>query len=110
MGHARAQIVLACAAAGLAAPLDGVTTKLGDEPALREDIRRGLRLGYGGKLCIHPNQVGAVNDGYGPSAEDIALAPRVLAAERDGDVTSVDGQMIDRPLFERARRLLRMKY
>jgi citrate lyase subunit beta/citryl-CoA lyase len=54
---ARSTLVVASRAAGLPGPVDGVTTEL-DNPALSgEDAARARRLGFTGKLCIHPNQV-----------------------------------------------------
>ncbi|MFB7757520.1 CoA ester lyase, partial [Streptomyces sp. NPDC056121] len=101
------RLVMAGAAAGVAPPLDGVTTALDDSDTLAEDIRHARRLGFGGKLCIHPRQLPAVAEAFAPSEEELAWARKVLAA---GDaVSAVDGVMVDRPVQERARRLLGVK-
>ena len=63
----RAQLVLASRVAGLPAPVDGVTTALGDAVALARDARRARASGFGGKLCIHPAQVAGVNAAFSPS-------------------------------------------
>ncbi len=54
---ARSTVVLASAAAGIAPPLDGVTTDVTAAEPARVDAAYAARLGFGGKLCIHPLQV-----------------------------------------------------
>lgn len=104
--HARSSLVLAAAAAGCDAPIDGVTTALGDEAALRADIEHATALGFTGKLCIHPAQVATVNAAFTPSDDEIAWARAVLAAAPDGSVTVHNGQMVDRPVLLRAEAIL----
>lgn len=101
---ARSEIVLASRLAGLPPPLDGVTTALGDDGAAGADARYARSLGFGGKLCIHPRQTGAVLVGFSPSAEDVAWAEKVLSSG-DGAV-AVDGSMVDEPVRIRARAIL----
>ncbi|MER5435820.1 CoA ester lyase [Streptomyces sp. NPDC002588] len=104
LAYARSRLVLACAAAGIRSPVDGVTTAVKDGGALQEDIAHARRLGFTGKLCIHPGQVEAVSRGFAPSREELEWARGVLTA---GDsVTTVDGRMVDKPVLERARHLL----
>lgn len=104
----RTQIVLESRFAGLQAPLDGVSVNFKDEAVLQVDVRRGQLLGFGGKLCIHPLQVPVVNAAYRPDQESIAWARRIVAADEvaGGGATTVDGTMVDRPVVERARRIL----
>jgi citrate lyase subunit beta/citryl-CoA lyase len=97
--------VLAAAAAGVSAPIDGVTTALHDEDALLEDVRRAQRLGFTGKLCIHPRQIDVVVSAFRPSDEQVGWARRVLAAS-GGSATQVDGKMVDRPVVARAQAIL----
>jgi len=105
----RAALVLASRAAGIGAPIDGVTVALDDEARLREDVLRARRLGFGGKLCIHPRQVAMVNTLFAPTADEVAWARRVVAATGNagGNVVSVDGRMVDRPVVLRAEAILR---
>ncbi len=106
---ARSQLVLASCVAGRLAPVDGVTLALDDAQALAADVERARLLGFGGKLCIHPRQVAAVNAGFAPPQAQLAWARRVLeAAEASGDnAVRLDGKLVDRPVIERARALLR---
>ncbi|HET9652169.1 MAG TPA: CoA ester lyase [Usitatibacter sp.] len=105
---ARSQLVIASRVAGRLAPIDGVTLALDDADALAADVRRARRLGFGGKLCIHPKQVAGVNAGFAPDADEISWARRVVsAAEASGDnAVRLDGKLIDRPVIERARALI----
>jgi citrate lyase subunit beta/citryl-CoA lyase len=104
----RSQLVLASRLANIAAPIDGVSTALDDPLVLQADALRARRLGFGGKLCIHPRQVEIVNAAFRPSAEEMAWARRVLeAAERSqGAAVAVDGKMVDKPVILRARAVL----
>lgn len=104
----RLAILMASRRAGLAAPLDGVTTAFDDEARLATDVARAQRLGYGGKLCIHPRQVAAVNRLFAPSEADIAWARRIVAAagSSGGAAVAVDGKMVDKPVLLRAQAIL----
>lgn len=104
---ARSTLVYAARVAGLAPPLDGVTTDLADDDALRADAEHARDLGFTGKLCIHPRQVPAVNTTFTASPDEVAWAHRVIAATDGADgAIALDGQMVDRPVVERARRIL----
>ena len=104
----RSQIVLASRLAGLASPIDGVSTAIDDADLLHTDVQRARRLGFGGKLCIHPKQVAGVHRGFAPSPDELAWAQRVLAAmaAAGGAVIAVDGKMVDKPVLLRAERLV----
>ncbi|WP_017936458.1 HpcH/HpaI aldolase/citrate lyase family protein [Nocardioides sp. Iso805N] len=105
---ARSALVLASAAAGLAGPVDGVHAAIDDAEALAAETAAAHRLGFAGKLCIHPRQVDVVDAVLRPSGEDVAWAERVLAAvpaDLAGGVVTVDGRMVDKPVIERARRI-----
>lgn len=104
--HARSQIVLASRLAGIAAPLDGVTTAVRDEDQLRRDCAHAVELGFGGKLLIHPDQIAPARAAFAPDAATVDWALRVLAAEGAGAVL-VDGDMVDAPVLARARQVLR---
>ena len=104
----RMALVLSSRRAGLAAPVDGVTATTHDSAQLERDAHRGRRSGFGGKLCIHPSQVAAVNAAFSPSTAEIEWARRVLAAWADagGGVTTVGGRMVDAPVLRLAQRTL----
>jgi citrate lyase subunit beta/citryl-CoA lyase len=105
----RSEIVLASRLASLEPPVDGVTTAIGDAARLREDTLQARRMGFGGKLCIHPSQVPIVNECFAPSEAEIAWAKRVLEAARasQGAAVKVDGRMVDRPVILKAEAIVR---
>jgi citrate lyase subunit beta/citryl-CoA lyase len=105
---ARSALVLVSRLAGLPPPIDGVTVALDDPAQLADDIAYARRLGFGGKLCIHPRQVDAVNRGFLPPAADVEWATRVIEAAEHagGNAVRLDGKMIDRPVIDRARAIL----
>ena len=104
----RVQVVLQSRLASLQPPVDGVSVNFNDPVRMREDALRSRQLGFGGKLCIHPVQVAAVNQAFEPSEAERNWAARVLAAfeASGGAATAVDGKMIDRPVVELARRIV----
>jgi citrate lyase subunit beta / citryl-CoA lyase len=104
--HARSTLVLAAAAAGCTAPIDGVTTAIADEEALRADLEHAVALGFSGKLCIHPGQVALANQYHSPSEKELAWARRILSTEQGGAAHALDGQMIDLPIVLRARAVI----
>jgi len=103
---ARGTLVLAAAAAGCAPPIDGVTTTIGDADLLTADTRYAAELGFTGKLCIHPSQIGPVHAALAPTEAELAWARDVLTVAGDGSAIAHNGQMIDRPVLTRARRLV----
>ncbi|GHB23425.1 HpcH/HpaI aldolase/citrate lyase family protein [Salinicola rhizosphaerae] len=107
LDQARFQLVLQSRLAGLAAPVETVTPEFRDTDVVERAARRASEMGFGGMLCIHPRQVEAVNAAFSPSVAQREWAERVLAvAAQDAGAGQVDGQMIDAPVIERARRLL----
>ncbi|RYC31090.1 CoA ester lyase [Lichenibacterium minor] len=103
---ARAEIVLASRLAGRPAPLDGVTPGYRDGAPVEDDARYAARLGFGGKLLIHPAQIAPARAGFAPSDAEVAWAKRVLAAAADGRAVAVDGAMVDAPVRLRAERIV----
>ncbi|TDE10698.1 CoA ester lyase [Jiangella asiatica] len=104
--HARSEVVLASAAAGIAPPIDGITTTIADEDAVVSDARHAAAIGFTGKLCVHPRQVAAVQAVFAPSAEELKRAEKIVSASKDGSVAVLDGELIGKPIIDRARRML----
>jgi citrate lyase subunit beta/citryl-CoA lyase len=105
---AASRLAWASRAAGIASPVAGVTTALDDEALLLGDLARARAHGFAAKLCIHPKQIAPIHAALAPSDAERAWAERVLAAAADagGAAAQLDGRMIDKPVIERARRLL----
>ncbi len=102
--------VLAARAYGLDI-VDGVHLDLSGGPEFRAICAQGRTLGFDGKTLIHPNQIATANEIFGPSAEAIAHAHRVIAiweeAEKEGSgVAVLDGKLVENLHAAEARRLL----
>lgn len=111
--YARMRLVHASRAADIDAPLDSVVIQFNDPDQFRASARRGRRLGFQGKLCIHPNQVDICNEMFTPSEHEASRARMIVArfeqAEADGSgATKLDGILIDAPILKRARRVIEM--
>jgi citrate lyase subunit beta/citryl-CoA lyase len=108
---ARDRVVLASRAARVEAPLDSPWFDIKDADGLRRSTERSRRMGFQGRLCIHPDQIAVANAGYAPTADEIARARRIVAAFREAEAKGsaaiqVDGQMVDVPVVRQAERLL----
>ncbi|MFQ5872646.1 MAG: HpcH/HpaI aldolase/citrate lyase family protein [Dehalococcoidia bacterium] len=108
--HARYVVATAASAAGIL-PLDTPFTDFRDPDGLKEDSLLAKSLGYKGKFCIHPSQVEIVNQVYQPSEEEVEYARKVVAAYKEGaekglGAVSLDGVMVDKPVYDRAITLL----
>ncbi len=109
--YARSAIVVAAVAVGILA-IDGIWADFRDAAGLRADALRGRRLGFAGRQCIHPDQIAIVNETFSPGADEVAHARKVIAAYEDGvakglGAVALDGEMLDPPIVERARRIVR---
>jgi len=104
-------ILVAARAAGIAA-YDTICPEFRDTEILAADCRTAAAAGYDGKFAIHPSQLAAIHEAFTPTAEEVERAQRIVdaydAAVANGDgAVAVDGQMVDPPVAERARSLLR---
>jgi citrate lyase subunit beta/citryl-CoA lyase len=109
--YARARLAHASRAAGLEPPIDTVVTQIRDQERFRRSARNARLLGFGGKLCIHPDQIAPCHEVFTPSADEITRARRIVAAfeaaESAGSAAiQVDGQFVDYPVLYKARRVL----
>ena len=110
MIYARSALVVAAASAHVQA-VDGGWVVLQDSEGLLGFARQSRRLGFTGMSLIHPSQIDPINRVFSPAPEEIEYAEQVVkafeeaAARGDGSI-SFGGQLIDRPIVERARRTL----
>ncbi|NKB68992.1 MAG: CoA ester lyase [Candidatus Latescibacteria bacterium] len=82
-----------------------------DPETFRDWIRRAGALGFEGGFCIHPQQVEILNDELAPTQEEVAACRALVAAfeahaSRGQGVFVHQGQMVDKPVLERARKVL----
>jgi citrate lyase subunit beta/citryl-CoA lyase len=99
------------AAAGIRAPFDVVHVDTRDDAGLETSARFARSIGFRGKACIHPAQVPTVNRVFAPEAESVNWARRVVEAFEKGErggrgAIAIEGEMVDKPVVERARRIL----
>lgn len=106
--YARSRLVALSRLAGALPPVESVTTDIRDAVRIREDAQSARKLGFGGKLLIHPSQVAPTSEAFRPSDAERDWARRVLdvVARGAAGAVAVDGKMIDRPVEEAARRIL----
>ena len=109
--YARSKVVADSAAAGIRPPIDVVHLDVRDLEGLEASASFARSVGFGGKACIHPDQVPVVNRVFAPEADDVEWALRVVEAfergEREGrGAVALEGTMVDLPVVERARQVL----
>ena len=87
---------------------------LPDHAGFETETRQARRLGFGGKLCLHPDQVDIANAVFTPTEAEVAEAEKILAAfataVAGGSASmKLDGRFIDYPIAERARRVIELR-
>lgn len=108
--YARSFIAIAGRAAGIQA-VDTVWTDIIDVDGLIEDSKIARRLGFRGKLVIHPNQIEHINKIFSPGEEEIGYAKKIVEAFTEAQARglgaiSVDDRMVDIADYRRAKELL----
>mgnify|MGYP002622831726 CR=1 FL=1 len=106
--HARAQVLLAAAAARRPA-VETVHLDLDDLAGLAASSAEAAREGFSARLCVHPSQVGPVREAFAPDDADVEWARAVLEAAEHAPsgVFRFRGRMVDEPLLRQARAVLR---
>jgi citrate lyase beta subunit len=102
--------MLAARAHGLTI-LDGVYNDIQDADGFRAVCQQGLEMGFDGKTLIHPSQIAPCNEAFAPSAAELEMAGKIVAAFRQAQaegkgVVTVDGRMIENLHVEQAERAL----
>jgi citrate lyase subunit beta/citryl-CoA lyase len=108
--HARSQVVLATAAAGLPGPIDGPHAALDDVDGLTRSSAAARALGFTGRVVLHPRQLEPVRTAFAPTDAELDRAREILAAHDAaggaGAFRLPDGTFVDRPVLARAAALL----
>ncbi|KIW19552.1 hypothetical protein PV08_00124 [Exophiala spinifera] len=112
--YARQAIATAARAYNLPSTIDLVTTSFkseADHESLRAESEQGKGMGYNGKQCIHPSQVGTVQAIFSPSAQEVEWAVRIVIAQKRAEdlgkgAWAMDGKMIDAPVEGKARAIV----
>ncbi|MGA9951311.1 MAG: CoA ester lyase [Xanthobacteraceae bacterium] len=88
--------------------LDGVYNDLGDAEGFVEECKQARDLGFDGKTLIHPRQIDPCNEAFSPSADEVAIARKMIAAfdlpeNANKGVVQIDGKMVERLHAEMAK-------
>ena len=108
-------VAQAASAAGIKAlGFVGSIAGFDDLEQFEQVIAQARRLGFTGAQVIHPAQVPILNRQFSPSEQELAWAEKILVATEQATAQglaafAVDGKMVDRPIIERARRILGAK-
>ncbi len=107
---ARSMILHAARAAGIAA-IDTVYSDVNNEEGFKAEVERIKQLGFDGKSVINPRQIPIVNNIYAPTEKEIENAKQVIWAIQEAEakksgVIALNGKMIDKPIVERAQRVI----
>jgi citrate lyase subunit beta/citryl-CoA lyase len=103
-------ILLAARAAGIDA-IDTVFSNVNDEEGLKKEATLIKQLGFDGKSIINPRQIKIIHEVFTPTEKEInnalAVIEAIEAAKKQGaGVISLNGKMVDKPIVERAQRVL----
>ncbi len=109
---ARGQLIIAARAAGIAA-LDTVYSDVENEEGFLEEVNLIKQLGFDGKSVINPRQISIVHEAFKPTDKEIHEAKQIMMAieeanEKGSGVIALNGKMIDKPIVERAERVLEL--
>lgn len=107
---ARSQILHAAREAGIAA-IDTVYSDVNNEEGLLAEVKHIKQLGFDGKSVINPRQIPVINKVYAPTEAEIQNAKEVIWAIEEAEakgsgVIALNGQMIDKPIVDRAERVI----
>jgi citrate lyase subunit beta/citryl-CoA lyase len=105
-------LAIAARSAGLM-PLGfiGTVADYKDLDGFRATVERSRKLGFMGASVVHPAQIPILNEGFAPSAAEVASAEKIVSAYKEATAAgrgsiAVDGKMIDVPVVVRAEALL----
>ncbi|RYF52528.1 MAG: CoA ester lyase [Comamonadaceae bacterium] len=109
--YARSALVIAARAARVSAPLDGPFIAFREDDQFVEMCRQARRMGFRGKMLIHPSQVALSHIGFAPTDDEVATASTIIEqfaeAEAQGAAAIVvNGRLVDYPIVDRARQII----
>ncbi|MDQ0340777.1 citrate lyase subunit beta/citryl-CoA lyase [Caldalkalibacillus uzonensis] len=111
--YARAHLVNSSRAAGIRGPIDTVYIDIYNIEGLIRETERAKKMGFQGKLVIHPKQIGPVNAVYTPSEQEVTEARQIVEAfeqarSRGEAAIQLNGKMIDPPVVHKAMQVLKL--
>jgi citrate lyase subunit beta/citryl-CoA lyase len=111
--YIRSRLLIANRAAGLAGPIDGVYPQLSDLDGLHREATTARKLGFAGKLILHPRQIDVVHQVFLPTREEIEQARETIAAFDEAiaagrSAIRMGDRFVDPPIVIWAQNVLRM--
>ena len=111
--YSRSRMLNASRAAGLAGSIDGVYPLLGDLDGLHQEAMTARKMGFVGKLLIHPRQIEVVQKVFTPSPEEIEEAKQTIATFGEAvaagrSAIRIGDRMVDPPMIIWAQNVLRL--
>ncbi len=109
--YARTRMVVDARSAGRGRPIDGPYLSVRDAAGFEADCALAGKIGFQGKLCIHPSQVAPANRLFSPDPDEVAFCRRVVAdfaaaVARGSASITVDGVFVDYPIAQKAERII----
>lgn len=102
--YAYAKLVIASRLANKLPPVGSPPLSIDDLDSVEKEARRLRSMGVAGQLCIHPAQIAPLHAGFLPTPDEVEWAQHVMASI--GASVQVDGQMVDKPVRDKAERIL----
>ncbi len=107
----QAEVVLASRINDLEPPIDTVFIHIREEAAFAASAERVRNMGFQGKMCIHPAQVGPANAAFTPTDEEVAWARNIIKAFAEAEAAGsasiqIDGYFVDYPIVVKAERIV----
>ncbi len=108
--YSRCRLVSCARAAGIDV-YDTPFTDVNDDEGIYADAENAKALGFTGKAAISPRHVGAINEVFSPTPEEIEYAYEVMEAieiakSQGKGAIALRGKMIDAPIVARAMRTI----
>lgn len=109
--YPRAHLVNSSRAADIDRPIDTVYPNFKDEKGFLNEAIYAKKMGFQGKLLIHPQQVSVANEAFTPSKKEVKRALKIIksyekARANNHGVIQVDGEMIDLPVVDHAKKIV----
>lgn len=91
----------------------GKVSSYKDLDGLSVIAKQAYEYGFRGAACVHPGQVEVLNNAYRPAEDKVKYAFRVVEAFQEAlrqgvGAIGLDGKMVDKPVAERAQKVLDM--
>jgi citrate lyase subunit beta / citryl-CoA lyase len=111
--YLRSRILVAGQAAGLAGSIDGVYPLLNDLSGLHQEATTARKMGFAGKLLIHPRQIEVVHQVFSPTPDEIEEALNTIATFDESvaagrSAIRIGERMVDPPMVIWAQNVLRL--